>query len=107
MITYYERPGWEEPKNQLEFDYRGFTVRKTLGYQLYSIIPPAGKVMHKELEGEFSHMRILEEKVDLFLAKHETPEAAFVDAEPPKPKRGRPPKSSNLSQQTTEEAIVT
>jgi hypothetical protein len=105
MYYYDERPIWErEAPSQLEFDHRGFKVRKSVGFQLYSIVPPGGKVMVRELEGDFSHVRILEEKIDTFLKNHEGKvEAAFIDPEPPKPKRGRPPKNT----QTMEETITT
>ena len=95
MIFYYEdRPKSEQPSNQLEFAYRDFKVRKTSEYDLYSIVPPEGKIMRRELQGDFSSRRLIETQIDGFLANHQNIDDAFVDAEPPKPKRGRPPKSA-------------
>ena len=94
MIPFDDRPDTEIRNNPRDGSYRDFKIRKTPGYPLYSIVPPEGKVMHRELEGEFSHQRMLEQKIDVFLGAHETRDDAFIDAEPPKPKRGRPPKSA-------------
>jgi hypothetical protein len=101
-VYYDEAPAYQEPKSQLEFSYRNFVVRKKPGYGLYSIVAPFGKVLHKSIEGDFSHIRSLEKQLDAFLAAHLF-EEAFVDPEPPKPRRGRPPRhdlSHEASNQT-------
>jgi hypothetical protein len=99
LIIYYdEAPAYQEPKSQLEFRYKNFLVTKKPGYGLYSIVAPVGKVLHKSLEGDYSHIRSLEKQLDAFLAAHQF-EEAFVDLEPPKPKRGRPPRQKEESQQ--------
>jgi hypothetical protein len=107
MIFYYnDTPTIQKPVAQLEIEYRNFKVRKTPEYELYSIVPPQGKIMTKELEGDFSQLRLLEAQIDSFLANHQNIADAFIDAEPAKPKRGRPPKKNLPTEQTAEETSL-
>jgi hypothetical protein len=108
MIFYYDdRPKQQEMlHNELEFSYRDFKISKRPAYQLYFIVPPKGKVIHKELEGDFSNQRILEQRIDVFLANHPSIDDAYVDAEPPKPKKGRPPKNKTSTQQEEEASLI-
>ena len=104
-IFYSEQPVWAEPLHQLEYQYKGFTVRKSKGFQLYYIVPPTGKILHRELEGEYTRRATLEISIDGFLKRHGSIDEAYIDPEPPAPKRGRPP--IDRSKQTTEETSLT
>jgi hypothetical protein len=92
-ISYFEP--WSPaylPSNELETEYRGFKIRKRIELNLYSIISPEGKQIHKSLDGDFTKMEILKAQVDQFLTEHGTIHAAFSDIPETKRKRGRPPK---------------
>jgi hypothetical protein len=108
MIFYYQDKDTPigQPSDQLQLEYRGFKITKRPGYELYSIVAPSGKLMHKQLEGDFSNQRILRDQIDGFLANHETIEDAFILPEPPKPKRGRPP-TGNQQEELKEETQQT
>lgn len=92
-ISYFEpwSPAYQ-PSSELETEYKGFKIRKRIELNLYSIICPEGKELHKSLAGDFTKMEILKTQVDQFLAEHGTIHAAFSDISETKRKRGRPPK---------------
>jgi hypothetical protein len=91
VIFYYEDKepsGIGLPHSHLEYQHKGFAIRKSPGFQLYSIVVPPGKRLVRELNGDFTQQLIIQEKIDNFLAGH-TFEEAFSDVEAA-PKRGRP-----------------
>ena len=81
-----------QPSSELEIEYKGFRVRKRIEMNLYCIICPVGKGLHKSLEGDFTKMELLKSQIDRFIEEHGTIHAAFSDLPEPKRGRGRPPK---------------
>jgi hypothetical protein len=78
------------PANDLTVEYRGFQIRKQIEVNLYLIVVPEGKILHKSLDGSFTKLDLIKSQVDIFLKEHGTHHVAFTDLPDPKPKRGRP-----------------
>jgi len=92
-ISYFEpwTPAYQ-PSSELQTEYKGFKIRKRIELNLYCIICPEGKELHKSLEGDFTKMELLVGQIDRFLEEHGTIHAAFADLPEPKRGRGRPQK---------------
>jgi len=92
-VTYFEpyRPAYE-PQGELTVDYRDFQIRKQIEVNLYFIIVPEGKILHKSLDGSFTKLDLVRSQIDHFLEEYGTIHSAFTDIPNPKPKRGRPKK---------------
>jgi hypothetical protein len=91
-ISYFEpwSPAYQ-PSSELETEYEGFKIRKRIELNLYCIVCPDGKELHKSLEGDFTKLELLKAQIDRFLEEHGTIHAAFSDLTTPKRGRGRPP----------------
>lgn len=94
-VTYFEpiAPAYYENSTMLEVEYRGFKIRKQLELNLYSILVPEGKQIHRSLDGAFTRMELLKSNIDQFISDHGTYHAALTDIPGPKPRRGRPKKA--------------
>jgi hypothetical protein len=96
-ISYFEpwSPAYQ-PSSELETEYKGFKIRKRIELNLYCIICPDGKELHKSLEGDYTKMELLKGQIDRFLEEHGTIHAAFIDMPEPKRGRGRPKRIMTL-----------
>jgi hypothetical protein len=92
-ISYFEPwlPAYQ-PSSELETEYKGFKIRKRIELNLYCIVCPEGKELHKSLAGDFTKMELLKGQIDRFLVEHGTIHAALADLPIPKRGRGRPQK---------------
>ena len=93
-ITYFEdiAPAYGPP-NKLTVEYRGLQILKEVEVNLYSVIVPEGKAIHRSLEGHFTKLDLLKSNIDQFIAEHGTYHTAFTDLPPSKRGRGRPSKA--------------
>jgi hypothetical protein len=93
-IAYFEEYKPAYAAGELEVSYKNFRIRKKPEMNLYSIIIPEGKELHKSLAGEWTKLELIKSVIDQFLTEHGTIYAAFSDLPEPKRGRGRPKKVS-------------